>query len=481
MEYEVVIGLEVHVQFNTNTKIFCSCSTAFGAAPNSHVCPICMGQPGVLPVLNEGVLDRAVKAGLALNCSISNYSKFDRKNYFYPDLPKGYQISQFDLPIAKEGYIDIDMEDGAVKRIGITRAHMEEDAGKNVHVEGAPHSLVDLNRAGVPLLEIVSEPDMRSSEEAFLYLKSLRNVMKYIGVSDVNMEEGSLRCDANISIRPFGQKELGTKVEIKNMNSFNGVKKAIEYEVERQAYAKQTGERIVQETRLFDAKQNKTFPMRGKEEANDYRYFPEPDLPPIRLETERIESIRKSLPELPRDKKMRFVKDYKITLQDADTITDDPDLSNFFEATLKGLKAEPKKAANWIQAEVMGILNQLSMDINEYTQKVMKPQAITELLNLIEDGTITGKMAKDLFAEMVDSKKSASELVESKGLKAMSNTGELEAIVGKVLAANPGEVEKYRSGKTNVIGFFVGQIMKETKGQANPKLVNEILTKQLNG
>jgi aspartyl-tRNA(Asn)/glutamyl-tRNA(Gln) amidotransferase subunit B len=479
MEYEAVIGLEVHVQLNTATKIFCSCSTEFGAAPNSHVCEICMGQPGVLPVLNREALDKAVKAGLSLNCGISDYSKFDRKNYFYPDLPKGYQISQFDYPICGKGYLDIDLSDGSTKRVGITRAHLEEDAGKLVHTEGAGYSLVDLNRAGVPLLEIVSEPDMRSSEEAFHYLKSLRNIMKYIGVSDVNLEEGSLRCDANISIRPKGDDKLGTKVEVKNMNSFNGVRKAIDHEIERQIFAAENGERIVQETRLYDAAANKTHPMRSKEEANDYRYFPEPDLPPVCVTPEEIDNIRKTLPELPREKMRRFEKDYNITRQDAITLTDDFDLAAYFEECLKGYKGEPKKAANWIQAEVMAVLNELSMGITEYAAKMMPATQIAELLNFVEDGTITGKMAKDVYAAMVDTKKTAKQVIDEKGLKQVSDSGELEKVVDKVINDNPGEVEKYRSGKKNVIGFFVGQIMKETRGQANPKMVNDILTKKL--
>jgi aspartyl-tRNA(Asn)/glutamyl-tRNA(Gln) amidotransferase subunit B len=479
MEYEAVIGLEVHVQLNTATKIFCNCSTEFGAAPNSHVCEICMGQPGVLPVLNREALGKAVKAGLALNCGISDYSKFDRKNYFYPDLPKGYQISQFDYPICGTGYLDIDLPDGTTKHVGITRAHLEEDAGKLVHTEGAAYSLVDLNRAGVPLLEIVSEPDMRSSEEAFHYLKSLRNIMKYIGVSDVNLEEGSLRCDANISIRPKGETKLGTKVEVKNMNSFNGVRKAIDHEIERQIFAAGNGERIVQETRLYDAAANKTHPMRSKEEANDYRYFPEPDLPPVCVTASEIDTIRKTLPELPREKMRRFEADYKITRQDAITLTDDFELAAYFEECLKGYKGEPKKAANWIQAEVMAILNELSMGITEYAAKIMPPAQITELLNFVEDGTITGKMAKDVFAAMVDTKKTAKQVIDEKGLKQVSDSVELEKVVDKVINDNPAEVEKYRAGKKNVIGFFVGQIMKDTKGQANPKMVNEILTKKL--
>jgi aspartyl-tRNA(Asn)/glutamyl-tRNA(Gln) amidotransferase subunit B len=479
MQYEAVIGLEVHVQLNTKSKIFCGCSTEFGKSPNSQVCPVCLGEPGTLPVLNEEVLKKAIKAGLSLNCTIAEYSKFDRKNYFYPDLPKGYQVSQLDFPICKTGYIDIDFEDGTSKRIGINRAHLEEDAGKLVHTEGSPYSYVDLNRSVMPLLEIVSEPDMRSAEEAYLYLRSLRNIMKYADVSDVNMEEGSMRCDANISIRPAGQKELGTKVEIKNMNSINGVRKAIEHEIERQIFAVENGEKIMQETRLFDVRQNKTFPMRSKEEANDYRYFPEPDLPPLIVQAPYIEEIRKTLPELPREKKNRFIEKYGLSAQDAVTLTDDEKLSDYFEEILKTFKGEPKKASNWIQSEVMAVLNQLSIDITEFASKFIPASGISELLTLIDDGVISGKIGKDVFAEMVDSKQSAKEIVEKKGLKQMSDSGELEAVVDKVINGNPDEVAKYKEGKTNLIGFFVGQVMKETRGQANPKLVNEILRKKL--
>ncbi len=479
MDYEVVIGLEVHVQLNTKTKIFCSCSTEFGAKPNSHVCPVCMGQPGVLPVLNEEALNKAITAGLAINCEIAAFSKFDRKNYFYPDLPKGYQISQFDFPVAKKGFIEFDMPDGNVKKIGITRAHMEEDAGKLVHTEGQPHSYVDLNRAGVPLLEIVSEPDMRSSVEAFYYLKELKNIMKYIGVSDVNMEEGSLRCDANVSIRPLGQKEFGTKVEVKNMNSFNGVKKAIEYEIERQKEALSEGKTIIQETRLFDAGQNKTFSMRSKEEANDYRYFPEPDLPPIKPDKMKVQKLQKSLPELPRAKKHRFINDYKITLQDAETLTDDNELSDYFEETVKNTKAEPQKAANWILSETNAYINEMKISFSDFKKTYVTPAANAQIISYIADGTISGKMAKEVYSDMVKTKKSAKDIIESKGLKQISDTGELEAVVDRIIAANPAEVEKYKAGNMKVMGFFVGEAMKATKGQANPKAVNEILKKKL--
>jgi len=478
MEYEAVIGLEVHVQLNTKSKIFCGCSTEFGAKPNTHVCPVCMGMPGVLPVLNREVLNKAIKAGLSLNCEISLFSKFDRKNYFYPDLPKGYQISQYDYPIAKNGFIEVDLPDGSIKRIGITRAHMEEDAGKLIHTEGLPQSYVDLNRAGVPLLEIVSEPDMRTAEEAYYYLKELRNIMKYIDVSDVNMEEGSLRCDANVSVRPFGQKEFGTKVEIKNMNSFNGVKKAIEYEIERQLMALREGEKIIQETRLFDSKQNKTFSMRGKEEANDYRYFPEPDLPPIIIEKSFVDKIKNSIPELPRTKKLRFINDYGITMQDAETLTDDKALSDYFEECVKTAKTEPKKVANWILSETNAYINSYKISALDFGKRVTS-KATAELLNYVEDGIISGKIAKEVYAEMVEKRKAPGEIIKEKGLKQISDTGELERLIDKVLDSHQNEVEKYKAGNLKLLGFFVGEIMKETRGQANPKAVNEILKQKL--
>ncbi len=478
MDYEVVIGLEVHVQLNTKTKIFCSCSTEFGASPNSHVCPVCMGQPGVLPVLNEAVLNKSIKAGLALHGEISAYSKFDRKNYFYPDLPKGYQVSQLDYPIVVGGYIDIDLEDGSTKKIGVTRAHMEEDAGKLVHSEGSPWSLVDLNRAGTPLLEIVSEPDMRSADEAYAYLSWLKRSMKYVGVSDVNMEEGSLRCDANISIRPRGETKLGTRVEIKNMNSFNGVRKAINYEVQRQIFAKDNHEPIIQETRLWDADQSKTFSMRGKEESNDYRYFPEPDLPPVKLEQAQIDQIKKDMPELPRDKYLRFQKEYKLDSKDVLVLIDDKELADYFEAVLPGLKTDVKKAANWVQGDVLASLNQTNMTIAQFAQKIT-PERLCELINHIEDGTISLKIAKEVFNLMLESGKSALSIIEDKGLKQVSDSGALEGAVKQVLKDNPDEVERYKNGDKKLLGFFVGQIMKATKGQANPKMVNEILKKEI--
>ncbi len=478
MEYEAVIGLEVHVQLNTLTKIFCSCSTQFGTPPNTHVCPVCMGQPGVLPVLNSEALEKAVKAGLSLNCEVPSFSKFDRKNYFYPDLPKGYQISQFDFPISKNGFIDIDLSGGNVKRIGITRAHMEEDAGKLIHEEGRPYSLVDLNRAGVPLLEIVSEPDMRTSEEAYNYLKELRSIMKYIGVSDVNMEEGSLRCDANISIRPLGEKKLGTKVEVKNMNSFNGVRHAIDYEIERQKEILSGGKPVDQETRTFDAPSGKTFPMRSKEEANDYRYFPEPDLPPIRMKPGTVDRIRKSIPELPRARKLRFIEEYMITAQDAETLTDEKELAVYFEEVAGKTKAGPKKAANWILSEMNAQINSMKIPIDKFQKKV-PVENIIDLLDLVEEGTISGKMAKDIYAEMASSGKKAGEIIGAKGLKQISDADEIEKVVDRVIAGHPAEVKKFKDGNDKLIGFFVGEVMKATGGQANPKAVNEILRKKL--
>ncbi len=479
MEYEVVIGLEVHVQLNTRTKIFCNCSTEFGKSPNTQVCPVCMGQPGVLPVLNKEVVWKAVKAGLALNGEISKYSKFDRKNYFYPDLPKGYQISQFDLPIMKNGYLDINLSNDETKRIRITRIHMEEDAGKLIHGEGEAISYVDFNRAGVPLLEIVSEPDMRSSEEAYLYLKELRNIMKYIEVSDVNMEEGSLRCDANVSIRKKGETKLGTKVEIKNMNSFSSVRKAIDYEVARQIDVLESGGVIVQETRLYDATENKTFSMRNKEESHDYRYFPEPDLPPIMLDDDYIENVKATIPELPQVKRERFVKEYKLTGDEANLLSEEKDLAFYFEECVRNSKIEPKKISNWIQSEILAILNEKNIDISEFAKEYVSSLKLVELLNLIEDGTISGKIAKQVFEEMVESKKSAKEIVELKNLKQVTDNSEIEKWVMEVIQNNPKEVEKYKQGNEKLLGFFVGEVMKLSKGKANPKAVNEILREKL--
>lgn len=484
-QYEAVIGLETHCQLKTNTKVFCNCSTEFGTPPNTNICPVCMGYPGVLPVLNERVLEYAVKAGLALNSQIAPYSKFDRKQYFYPDLPKNYQISQFDLPIAEHGYLEIELIDAEGKpmrkKIGITRLHMEEDAGKLVHggsdrLSGSTYSLVDYNRTGVPLVEIVSEPDMTSGVEAAEYAQELRRIMLYLGVSDGNMQEGSLRCDVNISVRPVGQKEFGTKVEIKNMNSFNAIQRAIEYEIERQTKAIEAGERIIMETRLWEEGSQRTISMRVKEGSSDYRYFPEPDLAPIEVSTETLKKWRSELPELPASKRHRYENDLQLSPYDARVLTDERAVAEYFESVIKA-GANAKLAVNWIMGDIAGYLNQNKLDI---TQIALKPQTLAELIGLIESGTISGKIAKDILPELLTKGGSAKELVESKGLILMNDTGELEAIIEQVVAANPKELEQYRNGKTKLLGFFVGQVIKQTGGRADPKLTNQLMAKKLN-
>ncbi len=484
-QYEAVIGLETHCQLKTNTKIFCSCSTEFGTPPNTNICPVCMGYPGVLPVLNERVLEYAVKAGLALNSQIAPYSKFDRKQYFYPDSPKNYQISQFDLPIVEHGYLEIELIDAdgnpVRKKIGITRLHMEEDAGKLVHggsdrLSGSTYSLVDFNRTGVPLVEIVSEPDMTTGVEAAEYAQELRRVMLYLGVSDGNMQEGSLRCDVNISVRPVGQKEFGTKVEIKNMNSFNAIQRAIEYEIERQTKAIEAGNPIVMETRLWEEGSQRTISMRVKEGSSDYRYFPEPDLAPIEVSNDILELWRSQLPELPAAKRRRYENDFQLSAYDARVLTDERAVAEYFESTINA-GANAKFAVNWIMGDIAGYLNQNKLNI---TQIALKPPILAELINLIESGTISGKIAKDILPELLTKGGSAKELVESKGLIQISDTGELEAIIEQVVAANPKELEQYRNGKTKLIGFFVGQVIKQTGGRADPKLTNQLMAKKLN-
>jgi aspartyl-tRNA(Asn)/glutamyl-tRNA(Gln) amidotransferase subunit B len=475
MEYEPVIGLEVHVQLNTKTKLFCNCSTEFGAEPNSNTCPVCMGYPGVLPRLNKEALEKAILVGLALNCKVASYTKFDRKSYFYPDLPKGYQISQYDMPLNYEGYLEFEMPDGTIKKVRIIRAHLEEDAGKLIHSGNV--SYVDLNRAGVPLVEIVSYPDMFSVDEAYYYLQTLRNTMKYIGVSDVNMEEGSLRVDANVSVRRKGDTKLGTKVEIKNMNSFNFLKKALEYEIKRQISLLEKGEKIVQETRLFDVESGKTFTMRTKEEAEDYRYFPDPDLPPVVLTDEYIESLKRKLPELPYQKYKRFIEQYNLPRYDASILTESRELADYFEEAVKHYKGDPKKVSNWIMSEVLRYLNETNKEITDFT---VKPYQIAELLRLMDENKINIKIAKTIFPEMIQTGKDASKIVEERGLIQVSDEGQIEEICKLVLQENPAEVEKYKSGKTNVIGFLVGQVMKKSQGKADPKLVNQILSKLLN-
>jgi len=484
--YEAVIGLETHCQLSTETKIFSSSSTQFGADPNTNIDPICLGLPGTLPVLNEKVLEYAVKAGLALNCAIAPYSKFDRKQYFYPDLPKNYQISQYDLPIAEQGWLEIELEDEdgnpIRKRIGITRLHMEEDAGKLVHggsdrLSGSTFSLVDYNRAGVPLVEIVSEPDLRSGAEAAEYARELRRIMRYLGVSDGNMQEGSLRCDVNISVRPVGSEKFGTKVEIKNMNSFNAIERAINYEIERQINALENNEPIVQETRLWEEGSQRTISMRVKEGSSDYRYFPEPDLGPIQVSSEQLENWRSQLPELPAAKRHRYETELGLSSYDARVLTDDRAMAEYFEAALAA-GAAAKPAANWIMGDISAFLNNEKKAIAEIP---LTPETLAELVELIEANTISNKIAKDLLPELLTQGGSPKALVESKGLVQVSDPSVIEAAIDEVIAAFPDELEKYRGGKKKLLGFFVGQVMKKTGGRADPKLTNELLTQKLDG
>jgi aspartyl-tRNA(Asn)/glutamyl-tRNA(Gln) amidotransferase subunit B len=485
-QYEVIIGLETHCQLSTATKIFCNCSTEFGTPPNTNICPVCMGMPGVLPVLNRMVLEYAVKAALALNCEIAPHSKFDRKQYFYPDLPKNYQISQYDLPIAKGGWLEIELVDEAGnptrKKIGITRLHMEEDAGKLVHagsdrLSGSAYSLVDFNRTGVPLVEIVSEPDIRSGAEAAEYAQELRRILRYLGVSDGNMQEGSLRCDVNISVRPVGEEKFGTKVEIKNMNSFSAIQRAIEYEIDRQIKAIEAGERIVQETRLWEEGSQRTISMRSKEGSSDYRYFPEPDLPAVEVSASLQQQWKAQLPELPASKRHRYESELGLSAYDARVLTDDRQVAEYFEAVV-AQGANPKQAGNWVMGDIAAYLKENKLGIGEIA---LTPATLTELISLIDAGTISGKIAKDILPELLAKGGSAKELVESKGLIQISDTGALEKIIDGVLAASPKELEQYRAGKTKLLGFFVGQVMKQTGGRADPKLTNQLLASKLNG
>jgi len=479
MKYQAVIGLEVHVQLSTKTKIFCGCSTKFGGVPNSQTCPVCLGLPGALPVLNKKVVEYAIKAGLATNCSIAPRSVFARKNYFYPDLPKGYQISQFELPICSGGHLDIEGEWGT-KKIGITRIHMEEDAGKLVHgdVPGLGQgSGVDLNRACTPLLEIVSEPDIRSADEAVAYLKKLHQIVVFLGISDGNMEEGSFRCDANVSVMPVGSTTFGTRTETKNVNSFRFVKQAIEYEIERQIEEIEGGGRIVQETRLFNPDTGTTRSMRGKEEAHDYRYFPDPDLVPLVISDDWVEDVRLSLPELPEAKRNRYQAELRLPAYDAEVLTADRNLAEYFEICLAA-GAPPKAAANWIMGEVTRGLNESGLGIAACP---VSPGPLAELLALIDTGTISGKIAKTVFDEMWRTGKRPAAIVEEQGLVQVSDTGEIERIIDDIMAANAGQVEEYRGGKEKVFGFFVGQVMRASKGKANPAVVNELLLKMLKG
>jgi aspartyl-tRNA(Asn)/glutamyl-tRNA(Gln) amidotransferase subunit B len=476
MDFETVIGLEIHAQMLTDTKIFCGCSTKFGAAPNSHTCPVCLGMPGVLPVLNKKVVEYAMKMALATNCEINKSCEFARKNYFYPDLPKGYQISQYAYPLAEHGHVILDIN-GEQKKIGITRIHMEEDAGKLMHDEHNPVSYVDLNRTGVPLIEIVSEPDMRSSEEAADYLKRLHEILVYLEICDGNMEEGSFRCDANVSIRPRGQKEYGIRTELKNMNSFRNVQRALEYEIKRQQYLVENGGTVVQETRLWDDAQGATNSMRSKEEAHDYRYFPDPDLVPILVDDTWIEEIKKDLPELPLNKRERFVKDYQIPAYDAGVLTADKALALYYEEVVK-LCGKPKVASNWLMGDVMKFLNEDKLDIR---QCPIKAQSLADMIRLIEEGAISGKMAKEIVEDMYKTGKSPQTIIDEKGLVQITDEGELVKTITSIIEANPGQLKDYRGGKEKLFGFFVGQVMKATQGKANPQLVNELLKKMLAG
>jgi aspartyl-tRNA(Asn)/glutamyl-tRNA(Gln) amidotransferase subunit B len=475
--YEAVIGLEVHTQLNTATKIFCGCSTAFGAPPNSHTCPVCLGLPGALPMLNQKVVEYAIRAGLATSCTIAGRSIFARKNYFYPDLPKGYQISQYELPICSHGRLEIETEAGGTKTVGITRIHMEEDAGKLIHPETghAGSSHVDLNRAGTPLLEIVSEPDMRSADEAVAYLRKLHQTVVYLGICDGNMEEGSFRCDANVSVRPAGQEKFGTRAELKNINSYRFVKQAIEYEIERQIDVIESGGSVIQETRLFDSAAGVTRSMRGKEEAHDYRYFPDPDLVPVIVSDEWIEAVRATLPELPEAKIQRFVSDLGLPRQDAEVLAADQGLADYFEACVAAHN-NPKGCANWVMGEVIRGLNEAGLTIAACPLSAVN---LAGMVKRIDDNTISGKIAKTVFQEMWTSNKSADQVIEEKGLRQVTDTGAIEKVVEEIIAANPDQAAQYRAGKEKLFGFFVGQVMKASRGKANPQAVNDILKKKL--
>jgi aspartyl-tRNA(Asn)/glutamyl-tRNA(Gln) amidotransferase subunit B len=472
--FEPIIGLEVHAQLKTASKIFCACSTQFGAPPNTHTCPVCLGMPGVLPVLNKKVVDYTLRMALATHCRINAYSRFARKNYFYPDLPKGYQISQYELPIAEKGHVDIQI-DGRSKRIGLTRIHMEEDAGKLVHDPNRPVSLVDLNRTGVPLMEIVSEPEISSPEEAGAYLRILRSIVRWIDIGDGNMEEGSFRCDANISLRPRGQTELGTRTEVKNLNSFKHVERALRYEIARQSEILLEGDAVIQETRLWDPDKGVTNSMRGKEEAHDYRYFPDPDLPPLVIDDQWIQDVRKALPELPDQRCERFIADYQLPDYDAAVLTSSRELADYFEACCHNLP-KPKMVSNWIMGSLLGLLNNRDQSIE---QSPITPEDLAGLLTLIEKGTISGKIAKSVFEEMADSGQSAEAIVRDKGLTQVSDTGALEQVIDQLIADHPQEVGRYKEGQTKLLGFFVGQVMRATQGKANPQVVNQLLKEKL--
>ncbi len=475
MQFEPVIGLEVHAQLKTQTKIFCSCSTAFGKSPNANTCPVCTGMPGMLPVLNRQAVNFAIKAALATDCRINQESRFDRKNYFYPDLPKGYQISQYALPIAEHGFLEIDTETFGPKKIGITRIHMEEDAGKLIHDPVRGKSMVDLNRTGVPLIEIVSEPDIRSADQAGAYLRKLHAILKYIDVCDGNMEEGSFRCDANISLRPKGQKEFGTRTELKNLNSFKHVEKAIVYEIQRQTYVLEDGGSIVQETRLWDPSKNRTAAMRGKEEAHDYRYFPDPDLVPLMVDDAWISQIQKTMPELPDEKRLRFVREYSLADTDAGILTSSIDLADFFETTAADL-ADKRQAANWTMTVLLGMLNTRGIPV---TESPVSPKDFSKLLKLMEDGKINASAGKIVFEDMVVTSKDPALIVKENGLEQVSDLSSLEAIVLEIIRENPDEAAAFRGGKKKLFSFFMGQVMKKTQGKADPKVVTRLLNTKL--
>ncbi|MDH7603437.1 MAG: Asp-tRNA(Asn)/Glu-tRNA(Gln) amidotransferase subunit GatB [Melioribacter sp.] len=473
-KYEAVIGLEVHAQLLTDTKIFCGCSTKFGSAPNTNVCPVCLGHPGVLPVLNKKVVEFAVLMGLATNCTINKKSIFARKHYFYPDLPKNYQISQYEEPICEHGYITIELKDGTKKKIGITRIHMEEDAGKSIHDQGFD-TLIDLNRTGTPLLEIVSEPDIRSPEEAYLYLAKLKQILTYLNICDGNMEEGSLRCDANISVRLKGETKFGTKTEVKNMNSFRNVERALAFEIERQIDLLEDGKEVIQQTLLWDADANIAYPMRSKEEAHDYRYFPEPDLMPVIVTEEWKNEILKLMPELPDSRKERFINQYNLPAYDAEILTSSRELADYYEKILTVTK-DYKSASNWVMTEVLKVINDEKITINEFP---VSPENLGKLIELINRNIISGKIAKDVFPEMLKTNKDPEEIVKEKNLVQITDTTEIEKVIEKILSQNQKQVEEYLSGKDKVWAFFVGQIMRETKGKANPQIVNELLKSKL--
>ena len=475
MKLETVIGLEIHAQMKTKSKIFCGCSTAFGAAPNTQTCPICLGMPGVLPVLNKKVVEFAIKLGLATGATIKAFSQFARKNYFYPDLPKGYQTSQFDLPIIEHGFIEIEVE-GNKRKIGITRIHMEEDAGKLVHDEHEPTSFVDLNRTGTPLLEIVSEPDMRSSEEAVAYLKKIHLLLRYLDICDGNMQEGSFRCDANISMRPVGQEILGTRTELKNMNSFRNVQAALEYEIRRQRDLILDGEKVIQETLLWNPDKNRTESMRGKEDAHDYRYFPCPDLVPVVIDDAWIAEVKKQLPELPNERQKRFSTEFGLPEYDAQILTGSRELADYFEAALKVCNS-PKRLSNWIMTE---FLREIKGDIGPWISSCpVAPESLGDLIDLLEKGKINGKIAKAVFTVMMETGKDPLMIVKEQNLIQVSDQDELLTLVKEIIAAHPLQVEEFKGGKTKLMGFFVGQLMQKTKGKANPQVANELFTREL--